>query len=408
MNAPPHAALSAPEAAPGRAPPRPPGPSDVAVLLPHLRTGGAELSMLRLARGFVAKGLCVDLVSARDAGELAASWRDGLHRLGPAQGATRGVLLELVRYLRRARPGVLICGQPHLNLAALLAVRLARGGTRTLLIEHAPLTDQIRFEAGWRYRALPYVIPRAYRAADRVVAVSRGVRAQLRAMLGDKPVALIANPVLPPDLLERVAAPAGHAWLDAAGSSEHAPRVVLGIGRLAPEKDFAALIRAFARLGASMPRLRLVILGEGPERPRLEALARELDVADRVAMPGRVANVFAYLARAAAFALTSRYEGFGNVLVEALAAGTPVVSTDCPTGPAEILEGGRLGRLVPVGDAEALTRALAEALTGARAPSPDVAPYLRRFTIDASVDAYLDLIAPFTAGRSAPPRKAMP
>ena len=406
MNAP-HATLSVPEAASGRASPRPHGPSDVAVLLPHLRTGGAELSMLRLARGFVARGLRVDLVSARDAGELAASWQGGLHRLGPAHGATRGVLLELVHYLRRARPGVLICGQPHLNLAALLAVRLAGRGTRTLLIEHAPLSDQIRFEAGWRYRALPYVIPRAYRAADRVVAVSRGVRAQLRAMLGDKPVALIANPVLPPDLLERAAAPAGHAWLDAA-PGERAPRVVLGIGRLAPEKDFAALIRAFARLGASMPHLRLVILGEGPERPRLEALARDLNVADRVAMPGRVANVFAYLARAAAFALTSRFEGFGNVLVEALACGTPVVSTDCPTGPAEILEGGRFGRLVPVGDADALTRALAAALTGPRAPSADVAPHLRRFTIDASVDAYLDLIAPFTAKRSAPPREVMP
>jgi glycosyltransferase involved in cell wall biosynthesis len=165
--------------------------------------------------------------------------------------------------------------------------------------------------------------------------------------------------------------------------------VVLGIGRLAPAKDFATLLRAFALLRAKRP-ARLVLLGEGPERARLAALAQQLGVADDVRMPGFVRNPFAWLARAGALASSSVYEGLANVLREALACGCPVVATDCPSGTAEALEGGALGRLVPVGDPHALAQALFETL----ASPPSSEERARRAQLvagEGAVDRYLAL-----------------
>lgn len=168
------------------------------------------------------------------------------------------------------------------------------------------------------------------------------------------------------------------------------PGVVLAAGRLAPEKDFATLLRAFARVRAKRP-LRLVILGEGRERPRLTPLAEALGVNADVAMPGTVANPFAFMRRASAFVLSSRHEGLGNVLIEALACGCPVASTDCAAGPAEILDHGRFGPLVPVGD----DAALAAAIEGLLDRPPDRSRLRdrgRAFAVDAAADAYRDLL----------------
>jgi glycosyltransferase involved in cell wall biosynthesis len=168
--------------------------------------------------------------------------------------------------------------------------------------------------------------------------------------------------------------------------------VFLAAGRLVPQKDHRTLIDAFAALRARMP-ARLVILGEGPERPALEALIRRWGIEDDVALPGFDLYPAAYMARADVFVLSSRWEGLANVIVEAMACGTPVVSTDCPSGPAELLEGGRFGPVVPVGDAPALAAAMEQAF---RDPvPPDV---LKRraseFSLDRSVDAYLTVLRP--------------
>jgi glycosyltransferase involved in cell wall biosynthesis len=165
--------------------------------------------------------------------------------------------------------------------------------------------------------------------------------------------------------------------------------VILGVGRLTRQKDFFTLVRAFAELRRRR-RARLIILGEGEDRAGLEALVAELGLGDDVALPGFRDNAPGYMARSSLFVLSSAWEGLPTVLIEALAVGTRVVSTDCPSGPREILQDGRLGALVPVGDAPALAKAMEDALDRADPPLPS--EDLAVFTLDAAVDHYLRLI----------------
>jgi glycosyltransferase involved in cell wall biosynthesis len=194
-------------------------------------------------------------------------------------------------------------------------------------------------------------------------------------------VHVIYNPVVSPELYEKADAPLEHPWF-----RSNQPPVILGVGRHRPQKGFDTLLRAFARVRQETP-ARLVILGEGPERPNLERLASELGVAADVDMPGFDPNPFRYMRRAGVFVLSSRYEGLPNVLIQALACGCPVVSTDCPSGPSEILDGGRYGALVPVDDVEAMAGAIVRALLGQVAPAPSA--WLEQFRVEVVAEQYL-------------------
>jgi glycosyltransferase involved in cell wall biosynthesis len=195
---------------------------------------------------------------------------------------------------------------------------------------------------------------------------------------------VIYNPVIDSDMIGLAGQRPDHPWV-----SPGQPPVILGVGRLVPAKDFATLIRAFAEVRRRRA-ARLVILGEGPERPALTALAAELGLTDDVSLPGFKANALAYMAGSAVFVLSSAWEGLPTVLIEALAAGARVVSTDCPSGPREILQEGRLGALVPVGNATALAGAILDALERPAEPVPPDA--LMPFTRDAAVNHYLSLV----------------
>ena len=195
----------------------------------------------------------------------------------------------------------------------------------------------------------------------------------------------IYNPVVDEKLREMAAEALDHPWFQPG-----APSVVLGVGRLILQKDFATLLRAFAILNARR-RARLVILGEGRLRPALESLARELGVEDHVALPGFAENPYRYMSRAAVFALSSIYEGLPGVLIQALACGCPVVSTDCPGGSAEILHGGQVGRLVPMQDAEALADALDNTLAES-ASAHDLRERAARFSVQHISREYLDYL----------------
>ena len=293
-------------------------------------------------------------------------------------------------YLRRERPDALLTATPYLNLLAVWAKRLAGTGTRVLVSERNNVSH--RAEHNPKQRSLPPLLRRTYMMADVIAAVSDAVADDLASSTGLPRAAIttIYNPVVPGDLADRAGGTVGHPWLAPGG-----PPVVLGIGRLTPTKDFPTLVRAFARVRAAQP-ARLIILGEGGKDreehakrgEELMSLAGELGVAKDVSLPGFVVNPFAYMARASVFVLSSVWEGFGNVIVEALACGCPVVSTDCPDGPGEILEHGRYGRLVPVGDDGAMAEAILETL---RAP-PE--PELMRaraalFSVDRAVEKYL-------------------
>jgi glycosyltransferase involved in cell wall biosynthesis len=216
--------------------------------------------------------------------------------------------------------------------------------------------------------------------------VSRGAADDLARTSGlprDR-VEVVYNPVITPTMLALARQAPDHPWF-APGQ----PPVIVGAGRLTRQKDFFTLLRAFAEVRRRRP-ARLIILGEGEDRSALQALADDLGVADEVALPGFQENALAYMAGSAVFALSSAWEGLPTVLIEALAAGARVVSTDCPSGPREILQDGRLGALVPVGDAVALAAAILEALGRPAGAVPVDA--LTPFTRDASVDHYLRVI----------------
>lgn len=338
----------------------------VAVFVGTLRGGGAERSAVALANELSARGHSVDLVLVRAEGTyLDQGMVSSTVRVVDLDcRRTRHALVPWVRYLRSTRPHSVLSLLTDVNLIAVLGVLLARCGARVVISERAfPSVAEGRFGALQR-RLRRWAITGLYRLADGVVCVSRAAAEDLVrfAALPAERVQVIFTPVDTAAVQRRAAAPLEHPWFRSG-----APPVLLAVGRLEPQKNFALLLRAFARTREVLD-ARLVILGEGSERTKLEALVAELGLAEHVSMPGFVDNPYAYMGRAAALALSSDLEGLPNVLLEALACGCPVVSTRCPSGPNEILDEGRYGALVPVGDASALAGALLCAL---RADSPE-------------------------------------
>jgi glycosyltransferase involved in cell wall biosynthesis len=256
------------------------------------------------------------------------------HPLEAAAGNLRRVRL-LRRALRRAAPRAVISFMDRTNVLTLLA---ARGLGLPVVVSER--TNPWRQPPGRPWALLRRL---TYRRAAAAVAVSAEAARFLAALAPGLPVEVIANPVAP--------APEG------CGAAGREPLVV-GLGRLAPEKGFDLLLEAFAACAREHPRWRLAILGEGPERPALERRARELGLEGRVELPGRQERPQQWLCRAGAFVLSSRYEGFPNVLAEALACGAPAVAADCSSAVGELLAGGRAGLLVPAGEAGPLARAL--------------------------------------------------
>jgi glycosyltransferase involved in cell wall biosynthesis len=226
-----------------------------------------------------------------------------------------------------------------------------------------------------------------YPSADAVVAVSNGVAQDLKKNAGLSPSLLrvIPNPVITPELISKSQEPQDHPWF-----TEGAAPVLLGVGRLTRQKDFPTLLRAFALVRKSRP-CRLMILGEGQDRASLESLTAELGIRDDVTMPGFVDNPYAYMSKSALLVLSSRWEGSPNVLTEALALGTPVVSTDCPSGPEEILDHGRFGPLVPMGHPDAMAHAI---LTTLHAPLEKslLKTAVRAYTVEESSKRYLETL----------------
>ena len=357
--------------------------------------------MLHLGACFAARGHPVDLVVGVPGGPLASRVPASVRVIDLRAGRTVRALPGLVRYLRRERPMVLLSTLEHSNVLAVWARSLAGTGTRVVLREATILLPEAQPRGlswrGLRSRGLRALMRRFYRAADAVVAVSNGVAASLVDGLELPPgrVHTIYNPVVTPEMRARAAEPLDDPWF-----APGAPPVVLGVGRLAVEKDFPTLLRAFARVRAARP-AHHVILGEGKERRALETLARERGVDGSFRLSGFEPNPLRHMGRAAVFALSSRYEGLPGALIQAMACGCRVVSTDCPGGCREILDDGALGLLVPPGDPAALARGI-DALLDEAAAAPARPRYpLDRFTEREAVDRYLEVMG-VDGGDSAP------
>ena len=351
----------------------------VALFLPALGSGGIGRVMLNVAAGLVGRGIHVDLIVASAEGPYLTSVPRGIHLVDFKSKMTVTSLPKLVRYLRRDRPDALIAAS-NAVIPALIATKFLVSGIRVLARQDNTFSQQVKtanFKSRIALRLIRHLLP----SADAVIAVSHGVAEDLKRRVpkAGHLVEVVPNPVVSEEITRQAEAPVDHPWF-----AESQVPVLLSVGRLVPQKDFPLLLKAFAEV-AHHRKVRLVILGEGAEKGQLSKLASELRIAHIVDFPGFVANPFSYMSKSKAFVLPSRYEGFGNVLPEAMACGTPVVSTDCPYGPREILQDGKWGRLVPVGDSHALARAILETLD-----SPVPAHHLTSRAFDCSVQSSID------------------
>ena len=395
----------------------------LAVFIPSLAGGGVAQVILRLVAGFAEQGHSVDLVMCRAEGAFSRripncvraielrkepEWRSRLRVLAtnllgigtmllpvllPLRSAPPFPYLgDLARYLREEEPDVLFAAKTHTNLVALLARRAARSKTRIVVSERTHLSRDQRSPKfkKWRWRFVVPLIHRVYPWADAIVAVSDGVAEDLAKMarIERRRLTTIYNPVVTRQLVEKVGAPLDDPWF-----VPGALPVILGIGRFAPQKDFPTLLRAFSRVRAKRD-ARLMILGEGKDstrRAELLELAKQLGIEDDLALPGFVQNPFSYMVRAGVFVLSSSWEGFPNALAEAIACGCPVVSTNCPSGPSEMLDNGTYGPLVPVGD----DAALADAILATLDNPPDKEILRKRgaeYSLERSVERHLEVL----------------
>ncbi len=358
----------------------------LAIFGPSLRDGGAEGAMVNLSRGIAERGYAVDLVVAQAEGPHLAEVAESVRLVDLKASRVLSSLPALVSYLRREQPEVMLSVMNHANIVALWARRLAGASARVVVSERDTLSSSARHASSQRARLMPGLVRRFYPWADGIIAVSKGVADDLARVSGipRERIQVVYNPVARPELRKKAQAPLDHPWF-----VSDQPPVVLGAGRLRAQKDFATLIQAFAQVRQTRP-ARLLILGEGPERPALEALVRELGLKQDVSLPGFVTNPYAYMSRAAVFVLSSRWEGLPAVLIEALYCGAPVISTDCPSGPREILRDGQYGQLVAVSDATALARAIRATLDG-KTPRPSCESWFP-FEIETVVDQYLNIL----------------
>ncbi|MFP4572281.1 MAG: glycosyltransferase [Desulfobacterales bacterium] len=358
----------------------------IAIFMPSLRGGGTERIMLTLAEGFTGRGYSVDLVLAAAEGPYLSLVPENVRVVDLGASRMITALPKLAGYLRRERPASMLSAMNHVNVVAVWARMLSGARTRLVISERNHLSLSIETSGSIRLRLLTRFMRMAYPRADCIVSVSRGVSQDLAKTLGlsDDNIKVIYNPVVTPDLIESSQHPLDHPWF-----APEEPPVILGCGRLCPQKNFSLLIRAFADLRKKR-RARLMILGEGELRENLEAIIRELGMEHDISLPGFVSNPYAYMSKSSLFVLSSNWEGLPGVLVQAMACGSPVISTDCPSGPAEILENGKWGRLVPPNDAGALSGAMAEALDE---PSyPDVTKRAGDFAADRAIQSYLDTL----------------
>jgi glycosyltransferase involved in cell wall biosynthesis len=336
---------------------------------------------MNLGRALVQAGHPVDLVVADVRGKLTNQIPDGVRLVDLHCSRVITSLVPLAGYLRKERPLAVISFMDHANIVALLARMMGNRATRVVATVHNTLSVATASSNNRRSKLLPALIRLVYPLADRMVAVSQGAADDLMRITGLTGVEVIYNPVITPDLLAARQAAPPHPWLE-----EGQPPVILGVGRLTPQKDFPTLVRAFALVRRQRP-ARLIIIGEG-DTSELEGLARQLGVGSDVLLAGYQPGVPAFMARAAVFVLSSAWEGLPTVLIEALALSRNIVSTDCPSGPREILQDGRLGRLVPMRDPEKLSEAIIASLDqpGTRASDDVLAP----FTETVAVQRYLE------------------
>lgn len=360
----------------------------ISILLPDLKGGGAERVCLNLANNFVERGFLVDIVLMQAKGDLLPLLDRRVNVVDLEVGRMRHLAAPLARYLRQNRPASILVNMWPMTLLAWVARWKAGSQARLVLAEHTTWSIDPLWHRPLSRWLIKISMRLVYPHSDGVVTVSHGAARELEAIAGlpDGGVRMIYNPIVDPGRARSCVLYLAAEWL------EGPHKRVLTVGALKAIKDYSTLISSFAELSRRLD-AKLLILGEGEERVAIAHQVKQLGLQGRVLMPGFTADPRPYYQRADIFVLSSRGEGFGNVIVEALEQGTPVVSTDCPSGPREILADGKYGTLVPVGDIEALASAM-EASLAREHDREALKQRAQDFSVAKSADAYLDLLAP--------------
>lgn len=374
----------------------------IALFIPSLAGGGAERVFVNLANEFARRGINVNLVLAKKEGPYLKNVSENVKIIDLKARRVLFAIFPLTRYLRQEKPRVLLSTVDHANIIAVLARFLSRAKIKVIIRVANNLSVSLQGTKGYRRPLRLYGTILFSRFADEIVAVSKGVAEDFAktAKVARERIKVIYNPTVTPEIFNKANevpkiknqkpsfAKQG-AGGDEMKKSQRTSKIVLGVGSFLRQKGFETLIRAFVKVRENK-RVKLIILGEGEERKKLESLVKDLKLEEDVDMPGFMENPYVYMARADVYVLSSWWEGLPNTLIEAMACGTPVVSTDCPSGPREILENGKYGKLVPVGDVEAMVRAIEETLENPP-DSKKLRERAKAFSVEKAADEYLKL-----------------
>ncbi len=359
----------------------------IAIFIPTMEAGGAERVAISLTKGFLDYGIKADLVLVSAKGPLMNHLPVGVTVVNLKKGRTICAVFKLGAYLKKEKPTALISLMNHANIVAITAGVISRFKGHIMATEHNSIQFDLMGKGGLKNRLMLLLMRYVYKYADSVVAVSKGIVEELQTSLALKNVVCIYNPVDQPQLVD--------------GNIKNTPpratasgscKTIVAIGRLSPQKNYNLLIKSFNLIRDS-GHARLHILGEGIERPELEKMIEDLSLHGLVTLHGYVTAPFDWLCKADLFVLSSSWEGLPLVIIEALASGVTVVATDCHSGPAELLENGKYGYLVPVDDAEKMAKAILYALKNPLEPEL-LKKRAEDFSIPRITEQYLNVIFP--------------
>lgn len=357
----------------------------VAFYLPDLSGGGEEKIMINLTKRLLSDGFEIDLLLVKNKGALVDMVPERVNIID-FETSILFSIFGVIAYLRRRRPVVLVSTLELTNLIAILAALISRVPTRIVIRIAITVSQQKR--SYLKKKLETYLFRFFYPKADEIIAVSNAVMEDLSAYarIDKQRIRIIYNPIMHPSNYSRAKEQSSHPWL----AEGNLVPVILGVGRLTLQKDFSTLIHAFAAVRDKME-CKLMILGEGEGRSELLSLVQQLGLNDDVDMPGFVSNPYAYISKASVFVLSSLWEGLPSVVIEALALGCPIVSTDCPSGVSEILDDGKYGEIVPMRDVPAMAAAIVKTLPTETNHPPDN-EWVQQFSMDTVYPKILDAL----------------
>lgn len=355
----------------------------IAIFIPHMQCGGIARNMVNLSKVFVENNYCVDIVLPKANGPFLDKLDERVNVIDLKCRSTIWLALpRIIHYIRENKPDVVLSAPEKTSVILTIAKKRLGNKFKSIIRISSALSINLPRDPQWRTRKIiPYLLKRYYKYSDEIVAISDGVAGDLYDNFGVKCTRRIYNGIISKDLFKQAEEPVDEDFFG------HGDKIILSVGRLTEQKNQKLLIDAFSRIAHKG--YRLVILGEGDKINDLTAQVKRLGLTGKVSIPGFVSNPYKFMAKSSLFVISSDWEGLCNVIIEALALGVPVVSTDCPYGPREILKGGKFGHLVPTGNVEEMAAAMLQSLEGdKRVP---LLSDLNEFTIEESSRQYMEL-----------------